>query len=495
MHWFVRPAYRLARANSVAMTADAITSGAAPKPPYARGMVRAVKPCSTSRFCQSSVFWSGRFRPPPSFGDLSPCVRTNSRISACNARCPSDRLRSIASSVSGAVTASAVGRPVTDVQGSRLHFGTERPMRSSGRQHVNDSRGDQVLGLRPVGSHVRRCGVPLQVVQAFPFLDHEERVRSELRLEAAHPFGIDGRTILDATGLGVHCRHVGTKRLQDGVPLPGLRGDDGNDMDHGLLLGWGSRLQRAAAYDATTGGGNEAMSYEAPYAGLKVVDLSQGVAGPYCAMLLAQYGANVIKVEPPGTGDWARNLGVVYGDQCAFSIPANLGKRAIALDLKQDDGRAILWRLIQGADVFLQGFRPGVIERLGFGYDAVSEREPRIIYLSVSGFGQMGPLAERPAMDPILQAYTGLTVENRGEDGIPHRTPIIAIDMSTALFAYTAVSTALYARRDETRGRHIEASLMQAAAGLRVVRLMQSYLEDGAIRPPGAPSGVYQVAA
>jgi crotonobetainyl-CoA:carnitine CoA-transferase CaiB-like acyl-CoA transferase len=236
------------------------------------------------------------------------------------------------------------------------------------------------------------------------------------------------------------------------------------------------------------------MSYDKPFAGLKVIDVSQGVAGPYCAMLLAQYGADVIKVEPPGVGDWARNLGVVYGDQCAYSLPANLGKRAIALDLKLQDGQAILWRLIRGADVFLQGFRPGVIERLGFGYPAVAEREPRIIYLSISGFGQTGPLAERPAMDPILQAYTGLTVENKGEDGIPHRTPIIAIDMSTALYAYSAVSTALYARRDEPRGRHIEASLMQAAAGLQVTRMMQSYLEDGAIRPPGAPSGVYQVA-
>ena len=236
------------------------------------------------------------------------------------------------------------------------------------------------------------------------------------------------------------------------------------------------------------------MSYDKPFAGLKVIDVSQGVAGPYCAMLLAQYGANVIKVEPPGVGDWARNLGVVYGDQCAYSLPANLGKRAIALDLKQEDGQAILWRLIRGADVFVQGFRPGVIDRLGFGYGTVSEREPRIIYLSVSGFGQIGPLAERPAMDPILQAYTGLTVENKGEDGIPHRTPIIAIDMSTALYAYSAVSTALYARRDEPRGRHIEASLLQAAAGLQVVRMMQSYLEGGTIRPPGAPSGVYQTA-
>src|SRR6202012_6208729 len=108
---------------------------------------------------------------------------------------------------------------------------------------------------------------------------------------------------------------------------------------------------------------------------------------------------------------------------------------------------------------------------------------------SVCCFGQTGPLAERPAMDPILQAYTGLTVENKGEDGIPHRTPIIAIDMSTALYGYSRVSTALYARRDEPRGRHIEASLLQAAAGLQGVRLRESDLEEGAIPPPGAPSG------
>src|SRR5215475_7227073 len=107
------------------------------------------------------------------------------------------------------------------------------------------------------------------------------------------------------------------------------------------------------------------MSYDKPFAGLKVIDVSQGVAGPYCAMLLAQYGANVIKVEPTESGDWARSLGVRYGDNTVYSIPSNVGKRSITLDLKQDAGRAVLWRLIEGADVFLQGFRPGVIERLG----------------------------------------------------------------------------------------------------------------------------------
>ncbi|MBV8185655.1 MAG: CoA transferase [Alphaproteobacteria bacterium] len=171
------------------------------------------------------------------------------------------------------------------------------------------------------------------------------------------------------------------------------------------------------------------MSYEAPFAGLKVVDLSQGIAGPYCAMLLAQYGADVIKVEGIGEGDWVRTIGTRYGDHSTFSVIGNLGKRSIAVDLKSEAGKQIVWRLIEGADVFLEGFRPGVIKRLGFDYPAVSAREPRILYLSISGFGQSGPLAERPAMDPVLQAYTGLMVENRGEDGIPHRVPVIVVDM------------------------------------------------------------------
>jgi crotonobetainyl-CoA:carnitine CoA-transferase CaiB-like acyl-CoA transferase len=233
-------------------------------------------------------------------------------------------------------------------------------------------------------------------------------------------------------------------------------------------------------------------SYDAPFAGLKVVDLSQGVAGPYCGMLLAQHGADVIKIEPVETGDWTRILGRVYGDHTAYSIPGNLGKRSVALDLKSEDGKAVLWRLLADADVVLEGFRPGVIARLGLDYDAVAARNPRILYLSVSGFGQTGPLAERPAMDPVLQAYTGLMMENRGEDGIPHRIPIIAIDMSTALYAFQAVSGALYARRDQDHGRYIEVSLMQAAASLQVVRMMGTWLEDGAAPVASVPGGVFK---
>lgn len=235
------------------------------------------------------------------------------------------------------------------------------------------------------------------------------------------------------------------------------------------------------------------MSYEAPFAGLKVVDLSQGVAGPYCGMLLAQYGADVIKVEPTGEGDWARTLGARYGDQSAYSIPANLGKRSVALDLKSAEGKEVLWRLVAGADVLLEGFRPGVLERLGFGYEAVSQREPRILYLSVSGFGQTGPLSGRPAMDPVLQAFTGLMLDNKGEDGIPHRVPFVVIDMSTALHAFQALSAALYARRDQARGRRIEVSLLQTASAMQVIRMLLVYLEGDQIKR-AMPSGVFKTA-
>ena len=234
------------------------------------------------------------------------------------------------------------------------------------------------------------------------------------------------------------------------------------------------------------------MSYEAPFKGLKVVDLSQGIAGPYAAMLMAQHGADVIKVEGTGDGDWSRALGARYGDHSAYSVIGNLGKRSVGLDLKDDAGKAVLWRLLEGADVFIEGFRPGVIKRLGFDWETVSARVPRIVYLSVSGFGQQGPLVGRPAMDPVLQAFTGMTAENAGEDGIPHRVPFIPVDMTTALYGFQALSAALYARRDEPRGRYLEASLMQAGAAVQSIRMMQTFLEGGTVKPGGVPQGVFR---
>lgn len=234
------------------------------------------------------------------------------------------------------------------------------------------------------------------------------------------------------------------------------------------------------------------MSFEKPYEGLRVVDLSQGVAGPYCAMLLARQGADVIKVEPLD-GDWSRILAPFYGNQTAYSIPANIGKRSIAVDLKTDAGKAIVERMLPTADVFLEGFRPGVIDRLGFSYDRLSALNKTLIYVSISGFGQEGPLRKKPAMDPVLQAFTGFMAENKGPDGIPHRTPTIINDMSTALYTQQAVGAALYARRDEARGRRINVSLLEASANLQAIRLMGAY-RDGPFKPGMAPNGVFDTA-
>ena len=240
------------------------------------------------------------------------------------------------------------------------------------------------------------------------------------------------------------------------------------------------------------------MSYDAAFAGMKVIDLSGGVAGPSCAMMLAQHGADVIKVETPHNGgDWSRILGRTYEDHSAFSLYGTLGKRSLALDLKTPEGKEILWRLVRGADVFIEGFRPGTIQRYGFGYDAVSAKEPGIIYYSISGFGQTGPLAARPAMDPVLQAFTGIVTENKGEhDNHPHRIAISLIDMFSGLLGFQAIATSLYVRREQEvkQGRFIELSLMQGGAMLAVIRMIANYLERGTTQRTSMPNGVFNTA-
>jgi crotonobetainyl-CoA:carnitine CoA-transferase CaiB-like acyl-CoA transferase len=232
------------------------------------------------------------------------------------------------------------------------------------------------------------------------------------------------------------------------------------------------------------------MDYDAAFAGLKVIDLTGGVAGPSCAMMLAQHGADVIKVETPHNGgDWSRILGRTYGDHSAFSFYGTMGKRALALDLKTDKGKEVLWRLIDGADVFMEGFKPGTIQKYGFSYDAVSAKNPGILYYSISGFGQTGPLASRPAMDPVLQAFTGIVTENNH----PHRIAISLIDMFSGLLGFQAISTSLYVRREQAvkQGRFIELSLMHGGAMLSVIRLIANYLEHGAAQRTSMPNGVF----
>ena len=232
------------------------------------------------------------------------------------------------------------------------------------------------------------------------------------------------------------------------------------------------------------------MSYERPYEGLKVIDFSQGVAGPYCGMLLAQHGAEVLKIEPK-EGDWARNLGQEYGEHSAFSVTANLGKKSFVIDLKHSQSQIILDKIISQSDIFIEGFRPGVIERLGYSYERLKKINPKLIYLSISGFGQIGPMSKKPAMDPVLQAFTGFMSENKGPDGVPHRTPVIIFDMTTALYAMQLISSTLYARHNQEFGKKIEISLMESAAAIQSIRLMSGYME-GPYTHASSPSGTFK---
>lgn len=222
------------------------------------------------------------------------------------------------------------------------------------------------------------------------------------------------------------------------------------------------------------------MSHEFPLEGIRVVDASQGIAGPSAGMMLARYGADVIKVEPKA-GDWSRGITAGKDGMTAMALATNVGKRSIALDLKQRDGSALLRKLSERADVFIENFRTGVMERLGFAYAQVCAYNPKVIYLSVTGFGQVGPMQSQPATDAILQAFAGMMSINKGrQDGVPHRLECWPIDVASGQLAFQAVAMALYARRDSGRGRYIDASLLQGAAALQIVRLIEHVMSGGA---------------
>ncbi len=233
------------------------------------------------------------------------------------------------------------------------------------------------------------------------------------------------------------------------------------------------------------------MSYDAPYKGVKIVDLSQAIAGPYAAGIMARHGADVIKVEP-GRGDWARGIGKKYGGHTLISALVNLGKRSICVELKTDGGREVLRRLLADADIFIESFRPGVTKRLGFGYEEVRAINPRIIYLSVSGFGQSGPFAERPGTDGVLQAFSGFVADNKGPDGVPHRSNVLLIDMSAALYNVQALQAALWARQGEKTGCYLDNSLLETAAALQNLNIAIKTMEAGGrAQPLVYPSGIY----
>ena len=233
------------------------------------------------------------------------------------------------------------------------------------------------------------------------------------------------------------------------------------------------------------------MTVEGAYSGLKVLDLGQGIAAPYCAMLLAMHGAEVVKLEPIA-GDWSRGLGTAYGDHTAMSAHYNRGKQSLALDLKSPAARDIALELARRADILIQNNRPGAMARLGLGYAALSAVNPRLLYASISGFGQDGPYASLPCTDSVAQAYCGMVALNRGEDGMPHRIGAIIIDTLTGLYAAQALGVALYARERRGAGQRIAVSLAECGAAILGQRLAEHVLENGSPRVLNVPTGSYR---
>jgi crotonobetainyl-CoA:carnitine CoA-transferase CaiB-like acyl-CoA transferase len=232
-------------------------------------------------------------------------------------------------------------------------------------------------------------------------------------------------------------------------------------------------------------------THDAPYRGLRVLDFGQGIASPYCAMLLGVYGADVIKVEPP-EGDWSRYLGTTYGNHTTLSAVYNRGKRSLCLDMKHKDGISIAQRLAKDCDVLIEGFRPGVAARLGIGYEDLARDNPGLIYLSVSGFGQSGPYAKRPGSDSVAQAFSGLVSINVGNDKTPHRVGTTISDVVTGVYAFQAIATTLFARATVGTGRWIDVNLSQSTAALLGHKLAEHVLEGGAPRALNVPAGSYQ---
>ena len=200
------------------------------------------------------------------------------------------------------------------------------------------------------------------------------------------------------------------------------------------------------------------------FRGLRVVDLTRNLAGPYCTMVLADLGADVIKIEQPGAGDdtrsWAPPL---WGGVSATFLAANRNKRSLAVDLDSPEGVDVVKSLASRADVLVESFRPGSLDRRGLGYEALRADNPRLVYCSISGFGHDGPQAGRPGYDPVLQAYSGIMSITGEPDGPPVRLGIGAIDLGTGLWAAIGILASLAARDATGEGSRVETSLYEVS--------------------------------
>ena len=236
-----------------------------------------------------------------------------------------------------------------------------------------------------------------------------------------------------------------------------------------------------------------------PLTGIRVLDLGRHLAGPTAGMFLGDLGADIIKVEWPPHGDHGRGAGPPFFDgESAFFISANRNKRSAVINCKVPEGQEIFRKLAADADVVIENFRPGVMEALNIGYDRISETNPGIIYLSISGFGADGPYADRPGLDQIIQGSSGLMSVTGFEGGPPVRVGVPIADLLTGLFGAYGVLAALQARERTGRGQRVETSLLESMVGMMGFQATR-YLNGAGVPPPAgnhhpinAPYGVFR---
>jgi CoA:oxalate CoA-transferase len=224
------------------------------------------------------------------------------------------------------------------------------------------------------------------------------------------------------------------------------------------------------------------MPVKGPLSGITVVDLSRILAGPYCTMLMAELGARVIKVETPGTGDDARHYGPFLKGKSAYFMSVNRGKESIALDLKKDSDRAIFDKLLATADVIVENFRPGTMEKLGYGWETLHKKFPRLIYAAASGFGHSGPDSQRPAYDMVVQGMGGIMSVTGHEGGPPTRIGMSIGDIGAGLYTCIGVNAALVHRAATGEATKVDIGMFDCQLAL-LENAMLRYFVSG--KPPG----------